>query len=127
MNYNGPVLLAGQPIVDLNGQPQLAVAPGSWIKILGSQLAQSALQADSSNLPTKLGTTSVSLGGKALQLQSVSPAEIVAQVPGDVPTKTLLPLVVAQGEYLSAPEAVLVADTPVTGHAASRTGVAVSK
>jgi hypothetical protein len=58
-----------------------------------------------------VGNTTVSVGGVPLLLQSVAPGGIVALVPGNIPVNTSLPLVVANGSYLSAPEQVLVAQS----------------
>jgi hypothetical protein len=107
---NAPVLSIAGAVATLDGQPQLALAPGSWIRISGTRLADNAAQVSGVPQP-QVGSTTVSVGGLPLLLQSVKPLEIVALVPGNIPVNTSLPLVVANGSYLSAPEQVLVAQS----------------
>lgn len=93
----GPVMRSDNPIVDPNGDPQYAVAPGSRVTIRGQRLAAANT------------TTTVRLGDTALQVISASPEAIVAVVPSDAPINTSLPLVIQRGEALSAPEMVAIA------------------
>jgi hypothetical protein len=109
-SINAPVLSIAGAVTTLDGQPQLALAPGSWIQITGTRLADSAVQVSGVPQP-EVGNTTVSVGGLPLLLQSVAPGEIVALVPGNIPVNTSLPMVVANGSYLSAPEQVLVAQS----------------
>jgi uncharacterized protein (TIGR03437 family) len=67
-----------------------AVAPGSWIEIYGENLAASTRvwsTSDFSGLraPTALGGTRVTIGGVAAFLSYVSPTQINALVPSNVP------------------------------------------
>lgn len=67
-----------------------AVAPGSWIEIYGENLAASARvwsTSDFSGLraPTALGGTRVTIGGVPAFLSYVSPTQINALVPSNVP------------------------------------------
>lgn len=68
-----------------------SIAPGSWMEIYGTNLANSTLSwADSDFVngvgPTSLGGVTVSIGGKAAFIDYVSPGQINALVPSDVPT-----------------------------------------
>jgi hypothetical protein len=108
-SLRAPVLQTRDPIVAADGlQPQLAVAPGSLIRIRGRQLANESLQA-SGDGQTELGSARVLLGSRPLLLRAVSPEQIVALVPAGVPVNTRLPLVVFNGAVSSAPEPVIVA------------------
>jgi len=67
-----------------------AVAPGSWIEIYGTGLASTTRQwatADFNgvNAPTSLDGTSVKIGGQAAYVAFVSPGQVNAQVPSNVP------------------------------------------
>lgn len=64
------------------------VAPGGIVSIAGSNLAQTTAtygSATGSMLPTSLGGTQVTIGGRTAPLFSVSPTLLVAQVPFEVP------------------------------------------
>ena len=63
---------------------QLSVAPGSIISIYGENLSSNTLHAAVAPLPTRLGTTSVTVNGVAAPLGYVSPTQINAQVPYEV-------------------------------------------
>ena len=74
---NGASFTAGAP-----------VAPGSIFSIFGSNLATSISTASSTPLPTMLLTTSVTINGVPIPLYYVSPAQINAQVPFEIPAGT---------------------------------------
>jgi uncharacterized protein (TIGR03437 family) len=70
-----------------------SVAPGSWIEIYGSNLAvdsRSWTASDFSgvNAPTSLDGTSVTIGGQAAFIDYISPGQVNALVPSNVPTGT---------------------------------------
>jgi uncharacterized protein (TIGR03437 family) len=84
-----------------------SVSPGSWIEIYGSNLAattQSWGQADFNgvNAPTSLGGTSVTIGGQAAFIDFISPGQVNALVPSDVPTG-IQQIVLTAGGIASAP------------------------
>jgi uncharacterized protein (TIGR03437 family) len=65
-----------------------AIAPGSWIEIYGSNLANTTANWDNSftgvNAPTALGNTTVTIGGLSAFIDYVSPGQVNAQVPSGV-------------------------------------------
>ena len=68
-----------------------SAAPGSWIEIYGSNLAQNARQwtaADFNGVkaPTSLDGTSVTIGGQPAFVAYISPTQVNAQVPSNVGT-----------------------------------------
>ncbi len=68
-----------------------SIAPGSWIEVYGSNLASTSRAWAGSDFngakgPTSLSGTKVSIGGKDAVLSYVSPGQVNAQVPADVPT-----------------------------------------
>ncbi|MCC6389658.1 MAG: hypothetical protein IT167_03565 [Bryobacterales bacterium] len=88
----------------------LGVAAGSIIAIFGNHLSAETAGADGFPLPTKLGGTSVSIGGVDAVLFYVSPAQINAMVPAVFTIKTFekddfraLPVVVQSGSLASSP------------------------
>ena len=83
--------------------------PGSLVSIFGSNLASAPLSASSIPLPPTLGGVSVSFNGIAAPLLYVSPQQINAQLPWEVPTTGAANVVVTNGDGTSAPQAVQVA------------------
>jgi uncharacterized protein (TIGR03437 family) len=65
------------------------VAPGSLIAIFGTNLAGTTLSATSFPLPVSLGNTSINWNGVLVPLLYVSPTQINAQVPFEVPAGAL--------------------------------------
>ncbi len=87
-------------------------APGSWIEIYGTGLAAGTQTWGSGdfngvNGPTKLGGTTVTIGGQSAFIDYVSPTQVNAQVPGGVGTTTQQ-LVVTTAAGASPPFAVTV-------------------
>ena len=77
-----------EPIVVLNAAgvtPLEAVAAGSLVAIRGKRLASTSERAAGPMLPQTLGGVSVTVGDRLLPLASVSPDEIQAQLPFDLP------------------------------------------
>ena len=60
------------------------LAPGELFSIFGTNLATTTASAATVPLPTTLGTTSVTVNGKAAPLVFVSPTQINAQIPYEV-------------------------------------------
>lgn len=82
------------------------VAPGSLIRITGRGFASTGESAGSTPWPTALANACVALSGSALPLSSVSPGEIVAQLP--YTTVGTLPLTVKSAGGASVPFALTV-------------------
>jgi uncharacterized protein (TIGR03437 family) len=66
-------------------------SPGSWIEIYGSDLASDTRSWQGSdfngnNAPTSLDGTSVTIGGEPLFIDFISPGQVNALIPSDVPT-----------------------------------------
>jgi uncharacterized protein (TIGR03437 family) len=77
-----------------------SAAPGSFIEIYGTSLANSrrgwtGSDFTGANAPTSLDDVSVTIGGKPAFVNFVSPTQVNAQVPADVPTGGSLPVVVS--------------------------------
>jgi uncharacterized protein (TIGR03437 family) len=89
------------------------LAPGSIFTIFGSNLAKftSDLSGFSqlTGLPTSLNGVSITVGGKAAPIYFISPFQINAQVPIDVPTGTQ-PVVVTDSNGASTAFTVVIAD-----------------
>lgn len=81
---------------------QPAIAPGSLISIYGVNLAAAEASAPSLPLPKLLGGTVVSINGIAAPLLFVSPGQINAQVPLEIPPGDAT-LTVQAGTLASAP------------------------
>ena len=68
-----------------------SVAPGTWIEIYGSNLAADTRQWAASdfngiNAPTMLDGTKVTIGGQSSFIDYISPSQVNALVPSNVPT-----------------------------------------
>ena len=66
--------------------PQTGVAPGGIVSIFGVNLATDTFVAPDGMLPQTLGGATVRVGDRLLPLFFVSPLQINAQVPDDMPT-----------------------------------------
>jgi uncharacterized protein (TIGR03437 family) len=78
-----PAITAGGVVNAFSGRP--ALAPGTLISIYGVNLATAITQAEVTPLPVTLGATSVTIGGILAPLLFVSPTQINAQVPYELP------------------------------------------
>jgi uncharacterized protein (TIGR03437 family) len=84
-----------------------SAAPGSWIEIYGSNLATdtrgwTGADFNGINAPTSLDGTSVTVGGQSAFVDFISPGQVNALIPSDVPTG-VQPIVVTAGTVASAP------------------------
>lgn len=75
------------------------VSPGSWVIIVGYNFAPSPLSAPPGTLTASLGGVSVTVGSLPAPLRSVSPHEIDALIPAEVPLppNTVVPVAVTSG------------------------------
>jgi uncharacterized protein (TIGR03437 family) len=111
--FSGSVLSEAQPSISSGGIVSAAafgafssIAPGSWIEIYGSNLANNTRSWATSdfngvNAPTSLDGTSVKIGGQAAFIDYISPGQVNAQVPSTVGTGTQ-PVVVTAPAGVSA-------------------------
>lgn len=88
-----PVIRTSQGVISASGYGGFAaVAPGTWIEIYGTNLANVNSQTWASSdfngnaAPTALAGTSVTIGGQAAFIDYVSPGQVNAQVPSTVTT-----------------------------------------
>ena len=65
--------------------PSSAVAPGSAISIFGANLADDVKENLAATMPQALDGVTVAIGGRLLPLYFVSPGQINAQLPADLP------------------------------------------
>src|SRR5580700_471816 len=79
------------------------LAPGTWAAIFGSNLASAPTSAASVPLPTELDGVSVKIGGIAAPLDFVSPGQINAIIPFEVPLSLVVPVVVTTSAGASTP------------------------
>jgi uncharacterized protein (TIGR03437 family) len=67
-----------------------SIAPATWIEIYGQNLATTTTDwtgdFNGNNAPTSVGGTTVTVGGKQLFIDYVSPGQVNGQVPSDVAT-----------------------------------------
>lgn len=85
-----------------------SVAPGSWVEIYGSNMAPdtrgwSGSDFKGNNAPISLDGVSVSIGGQAAFVDYISPTQVNAQLPSNIPTGGALQLTVTNGGTTSAP------------------------
>lgn len=102
----GPARAQTLPVVQgvLNGVSYSGnLAPGTWAAIFGSNLASSATSATSVPLPKELDGVSVTIGGIAAPLSFISPGQINAIVPFEVPLSLIVPVVVTTPAGASTP------------------------
>jgi uncharacterized protein (TIGR03437 family) len=85
------------------------IAPGSYITIFGSQLAQGQASAPSVPLPVTLGGSSVVFAGQPAPLVFASDGQVNAIVPYGIAVNTTQQLIVSRGSSISVPQPITVA------------------
>ena len=101
-------------VSSVNSQPNLPLAPGALVTIIGERLAEGAPRSASAPLPTSLGGTRVLIAGREMPVAAVSERRIDAVVPYGIEANTSLQLVVVRGAALSRPVSVDVATAQAT-------------
>ncbi|MEO7651486.1 MAG: hypothetical protein ABIZ80_13555, partial [Bryobacteraceae bacterium] len=89
--------------------PNVPLAPGSLVSIMGTGLSDSEIQATETPLPTSLGGAKVLVAGVPLPLVSVSPGLVNAVMPYDLAVNTRYQVVVQNGARFASSEPVAVA------------------
>jgi len=107
------IAVAQAPFVEPGGVVDAAsfkapVVPGSLVSIFGTNLASGTASASAVPLPATLGSVSVTFNGIAAPLLYVSPQQINAQLPWEVPATGPVSVVVTNGARASAPQSVQV-------------------
>ncbi|MGD1070506.1 MAG: putative Ig domain-containing protein, partial [Bryobacteraceae bacterium] len=118
----GQVTPNAAPLLNVNGTldafatgPEVGapVAPGTIVQIYGSNLAAQVTTNSTVPLPTSLGQTSVYIGGMLAPLYYVSPGQINAQVPFELPAGQTYQVIVSANGALSTPNPIqLTNDAP---------------
>ncbi len=129
----GQIIPNGAPILTPDGSLHVfapvvggSVGPGSIIQIYGDNLAAQPTLSSTLPLPTNLGGTSVLIGGIRAPIYYVSPGQINAQLPFELPTGRKYEIVVSANGALSTPNSIQVtATTP--GVAAFASGLIISQ
>jgi uncharacterized protein (TIGR03437 family) len=110
-----PAVASGGVLSTASYSLQTPVAPGMLVSIFGSNLtaAGQVYQASAYPLPAELGGVTVTIGGELVPLDVVTPGQINAILPFDLPVNTTLPLIVTYNNAVSVPEPVsIVASEP---------------
>jgi uncharacterized protein (TIGR03437 family) len=86
-----PVIRTSQGVISASGYGGFsALAPGTWMEIYGTNLANVASKTwgsadfNGNAAPTVLGATTVSIGGQPAFIDYVSPTQVNAQVPSNI-------------------------------------------
>jgi len=103
-----PVVAAGGVLNAASFQLQGPLAPGSLVSIFGSLLAQGSVSAPALPLTNALGSTTVTIAGRALPLLYAGPDQVNAMIPYDLPINATHQLVVQRGTAISIPQPVSV-------------------
>lgn len=88
--------------------PQAGVAPGTWLEIYGTNLAQTRRSWAGSDFtgdtaPTMLDGVSVTIGGVSAYVDYINPGQVNVQVPDGIPIGQNVPLVVKTSGGQSSP------------------------
>jgi uncharacterized protein (TIGR03437 family) len=115
MQISGQVTPNVAPILNQNGtldafaiaaEPGVPVSPGAIVQIYGSNLAAQPTPASTIPLPFSLNQTSVFIGGLQAPLYFVSPGQINAQIPFELPAGKPYQVIVNANGELSSPNTI---------------------
>ena len=104
-----PVFAAAGVVSNADPVSNVPVGLGSIISIYGNQLAVSPAGFINAPLPTMLSTTRVFIAGEFVPLYFASPTLINLQIPYDIQPDTIQQMVIQQGNTLSIPVQISVA------------------
>jgi uncharacterized protein (TIGR03437 family) len=110
-NASAPVIAAGGAVSSASFAPLAPLAPGSLVRISGSNLAQGSTLVTELPLKTELNGTQVLLAGRSMPLRYASDGQIDAVVPFDVPINATQQMIVRRAASYSGPEPVIIAAT----------------
>jgi uncharacterized protein (TIGR03437 family) len=103
---SAPIVTDKGVVNNLNPVLGAPVAPGTVAAIYGSNLASSTLGATALPLPTTLGGTQVVIGGIVAPLFFVSPGQINAQIPPELPDNSTADVLVVANGNVSIPRTI---------------------
>ncbi|MGH9722693.1 MAG: BACON domain-containing protein [Bryobacteraceae bacterium] len=106
-----PVLTDDGIVNNLNPQPGGALAPGTVVQIFGSDMASVDRETGTVPLPKSFNGTRVLIGGVEAPLYFVSPGQINAQIPTELPAERLTQVVVSANGAFAIPDTIAL--TPV--------------
>jgi uncharacterized protein (TIGR03437 family) len=99
-----PVISNGGIISAVDFALASPLAPGDYIAIFGTKLANALGQSDAFPLATQIGGTQVIVGGRTLPVKFVSDGQINAILPYDLPLNSVQQVIVQQNAQYSMPE-----------------------
>jgi uncharacterized protein (TIGR03437 family) len=106
-NPNPPPVVASGGVLDAASYAlNSVVAPGSLVSVFGQYLAQQDSKADQLPLPTTLGSTQVTVAGRAVPLLFAGANQVNAMIPYNLPINATHQVVVKRGNTISIPEPV---------------------
>jgi uncharacterized protein (TIGR03437 family) len=108
-NASAPVIAAGGAVSPASFARLAPLAPGSLVRISGSNLAQGSTLATELPLKTELNGTQVLLAGRSMPLRYASDGQIDAVVPFDVPINATQQMIVRRAASYSGPEPIIIA------------------
>jgi uncharacterized protein (TIGR03437 family) len=108
-----PVLSSGGVLNNLFPNPGAPLSPGMIVQIFGGSLGASTVSTplQDGRLPVDFGGLSVLIAGRRAPLYFVSPTQINAQIPFDLPVNSQAQLLVRSGRLISTPEPVSIASS----------------
>ena len=127
VRFAGAPQLGPVPIVNAASFSATQIAPGSYVTILGQNLAGAISQASQVPLPTLLGGVSVTVNGKSAPLLYVSPTQVNAQLPYDLAGNATLKLTNSVGSTSEVTFPVLRAAPAIYTIAGTNRGVVVNQ
>lgn len=100
---NKPTIASGGVVSASAFNANAGVAPGTWLEVFGSNLAESTRSWQSSdfngnNAPVSLDGVSVTIGGKSAYIDFISPGQVDIQVPDGIPIGSGVPLVLTNSQ-----------------------------
>ena len=112
-SQDAPVLYQNQVLSNFDPQPGAPLAPGTPVRMLGSSLSSGTDSASTVPLPVTLAQTSLLIGSTRAPLYYVSPDQVNAQIPPELPPGAQYAIAILSGNrYAVADPLVLTAVRP---------------